>query len=196
MPASTPSTSSRPLCSRRSCRPGADVRETPRNLGRSAAILERHDLAELGPHLEREYGIRVAATRPLDVGVIRVDRADGPAWVARVYPASRSFADVEAEARTLVRHVEAGFPAERPASDRGGPQTVEAVLKRYTRHVTLEAEEIRRVPAILPGRPLVLAAWSYAVGRRSAASVAEAIPRTLATADRLASIVEELVPGG
>lgn len=40
-------------------------------------------------HLERRYGIEVAGTTRLDAGVIRVDRRDGPPWVARVFIAAR-----------------------------------------------------------------------------------------------------------
>ena len=40
-------------------------------------------------HLEACHGIAVAGLAPLDLGVYRVDRRDGPAWVARVFPAAR-----------------------------------------------------------------------------------------------------------
>ena len=46
----------------------------------------------LAAHLEGRYGIRVASTTDLDVGVVRVDRHDGPSWVARIFPAARPLA--------------------------------------------------------------------------------------------------------
>lgn len=71
--------------------------------------------AALGRHLEERYGIEVAGAVELDAGVFRVDRRDGPAWVARVFPAERALADVEAEAELLRALEERGFPAERCA---------------------------------------------------------------------------------
>ncbi|HEY6312604.1 MAG TPA: hypothetical protein VIY52_17630 [Streptosporangiaceae bacterium] len=41
-------------------------------------------------HLQARYGIAVSGLAELDLGVYRVDRADGPAWVARVFPAARA----------------------------------------------------------------------------------------------------------
>jgi hypothetical protein len=70
----------------------------------------------LPAHLESRYGIRVASTTALDVGVIRVDRRDGPSWVARVFPAARPLAAAEGDARILQALERQGFPAERCAS--------------------------------------------------------------------------------
>jgi len=79
----------------------------------------------LDTHLQERYGIEVAAVAALDLGVFRVDRRDGPSWVARVFPAGRPEADVKAEAELLEALEESGFPAERcaheePVSNWGG----------------------------------------------------------------------------
>src|SRR5450755_4796330 len=44
----------------------------------------------LQAHLESAYGIRIVRMTELDAGVFRVDRHDGPGWVARVFPATRT----------------------------------------------------------------------------------------------------------
>jgi Ser/Thr protein kinase RdoA (MazF antagonist) len=76
----------------------------------------------LPAHLQRTYGIEVTATTQLSphgAGVFRVDRADGPSWVARVFkdggrPVESMLGDIE-----IMRHLEAnGFPAERVAHDK------------------------------------------------------------------------------
>ena len=69
----------------------------------------------LAPHLQARYGIEVAAVAALDAGVFRVDRRDGPSWVARVFPVDRPVADVKAEAELLEALEASGFPAERCA---------------------------------------------------------------------------------
>ena len=66
-------------------------------------------------HLEDRYGIVVDKATKLAPGVYRVDRRDGPAWVARAHltarPAERARADAEV-LRLLERR---GIPAERCA---------------------------------------------------------------------------------
>ncbi|MGP8159628.1 MAG: hypothetical protein ACLQGJ_00165, partial [Candidatus Dormibacteria bacterium] len=52
----------------------------------------------------------------LDLGVLRVDRRDGPSWVARVFPASRPLGAVEGDALILQPLHRQGFPAERCAT--------------------------------------------------------------------------------
>jgi aminoglycoside phosphotransferase (APT) family kinase protein len=76
----------------------------------------RAGLDGLPAHLEERYGISVRATEKLDVGVVRVDRLDGPSWVARVFPAARPLAAVEGDARILQGLERQGFPAERCAT--------------------------------------------------------------------------------
>jgi len=68
-------------------------------------------------HLQERYGIEAASVVGLDVGVFRIDRRDGPSWVARVFPAERAVDDVEAEAELLSALEGGGFPAERLAHD-------------------------------------------------------------------------------
>jgi hypothetical protein len=58
-------------------------------------------IATLAPHLNATYDIDVAAMTELDLGVIRVDRHDGPSWVARVFPPPRSLDDVRRDAIVL-----------------------------------------------------------------------------------------------
>jgi Ser/Thr protein kinase RdoA (MazF antagonist)/predicted esterase len=67
----------------------------------------------LRTHLQVRYGISVTDVSVLDADVFRVDRSDGPSWVARVFPAERPVADIGAEAELLQVLEQAGFPAER-----------------------------------------------------------------------------------
>jgi hypothetical protein len=69
----------------------------------------------LAGHLAARYDIEVTGLTELDLGVFRVDRADGDAWVARVFPAIRPLSEVEGDADILGRLERAGFPAERCA---------------------------------------------------------------------------------
>lgn len=75
----------------------------------------RSGLDRLPAHLETRYQIRVRSLAKLDAGVFRVERDDGPPWVARVFPAVRPVAAAEGDAAVL-RYLEAkGIPAERCA---------------------------------------------------------------------------------
>jgi Ser/Thr protein kinase RdoA (MazF antagonist) len=67
-------------------------------------------------HLEACHGITVARLTQLDLGVYRVDRRDGPAWVARIFPAVRPHEAAEGDAEILHRLAALGYPAERPAA--------------------------------------------------------------------------------
>jgi Ser/Thr protein kinase RdoA (MazF antagonist) len=67
-------------------------------------------------HLEAAHGIAVADLTQLDLGVYRVGRRDGPAWVARVFPANRPAAATTGDADILELLAGAGYPAERPAA--------------------------------------------------------------------------------
>jgi len=69
----------------------------------------------LAAHLDERYGISVRRVSALDAGVFRVDRRDGPAWVARVFPSSRPVEAVAGDAEILRALESAGFPAERCA---------------------------------------------------------------------------------
>jgi len=66
-------------------------------------------------HLESRYGIEVARTTRLDAGVFRVDRRDGPPWVARVFITARPRSRVEDDAEVLRFLAAQDFPAERCA---------------------------------------------------------------------------------
>jgi Ser/Thr protein kinase RdoA (MazF antagonist) len=74
-------------------------------------------VTSLGTHLQERYGIEVVAVVALDAGVFRVDRRDGPSWVARVFSDARPLADIKAEAELLKALEGRGFPAERCAHD-------------------------------------------------------------------------------
>lgn len=69
----------------------------------------------LAEHLADRYRTAVTGLTELDVGVFRVDRAEGAPWVARVFPAARPPTEVEGDAEILHRLERAGFPAERCA---------------------------------------------------------------------------------
>jgi methyltransferase (TIGR00027 family) len=79
------------------------------------ATFHRDAIDDLGRHLEDAYGVPTVATRTLDVGTVRVDRADGAVWVARVFPA-RTPARVAATLTNSLDYLaRAGIPAERLA---------------------------------------------------------------------------------
>jgi Ser/Thr protein kinase RdoA (MazF antagonist) len=66
-------------------------------------------------HLEDRYGIDIAGTTELDAGVIRVERCDGPPWVARRFVTGRDPSRVEGDAEVLRFLERQGVPAERCA---------------------------------------------------------------------------------
>ncbi len=92
----------------------------PPTMSRIGAYLERtfhrSGMDSLAEHLATTYGIRVSGTRSLDVGVLRVDRADGPAWVARIFPAARPLEVTRGDAEVLGYLADAGYSAERVAA--------------------------------------------------------------------------------
>lgn len=69
----------------------------------------------LAEHLSERHSVVVTATSSLDVGVARVDLADGTRWVARVFSAVRPLAEAEGDAEILRLLEPSGFPAERCA---------------------------------------------------------------------------------
>ena len=79
-------------------------------------------VAGLDRHPQSEYGIEVTGLTPLEpwapAGVQRVDRADGPAWVARVSPEGRPIEAAEGDAEILRFLAEHDYPAERCAHDK------------------------------------------------------------------------------
>jgi Ser/Thr protein kinase RdoA (MazF antagonist) len=98
----------------------------------------------LTAHLASTYGVAVTGLRALDVGVFRVDRADGPSWVARVFPESRAPDGAAGDATILKALERAGFPAERCATD----EPVSALEGRSV----LVTEFVPAGPALRPGR--------------------------------------------
>jgi Ser/Thr protein kinase RdoA (MazF antagonist) len=68
-------------------------------------------------HLESVYGVSVSGMAELDLGVYRVERSDGPAWVARVFPAARAESATAGDLEILRLVDQHGFPAERAATD-------------------------------------------------------------------------------
>lgn len=82
----------------------------------SRRVFTRHRLEDLGSHLREVYGIDVVEISKLDVGVARVDRSDGPPWVARVMSAARPATATDADAALLAHLARHDFPAERLAS--------------------------------------------------------------------------------
>ena len=90
-----------------------------RGLGAFAAPV-RNDVAvsaegRLAAHLAGAYDISVSRIGALDSGVFRVDRSDGPSWIARVFPPVRALEGAEGDAAILRALERAGFPAERCA---------------------------------------------------------------------------------
>ncbi len=79
-------------------------------------MLYRRGGDTLAGHLEATYGVPVSRVRELDVGVHKVERADGSIWVARVSPAHRSIESARGDAALLDWLVDAGIPAERTAA--------------------------------------------------------------------------------
>ena len=79
------------------------------------SLRPRDGIDRLPGHLEARYGISVSGVAELDLGVMRVDRHDGPSWVARVFPRVRPVEAAEGDARILQALERQGFPAERCA---------------------------------------------------------------------------------
>ncbi len=90
---------------------------------RARAMLHRDGAEDLARHLETTYAIRPTAVLRLDVAVFRVDRVDGPSWVARVFPAERPLESAAGDARMLRVLEEVGYAAERCAA----PEPVSAL---------------------------------------------------------------------
>ncbi len=99
--------------------PAGDPRATRSRVG---AYLERlyHRAGgdDLAAHLEASYAVAVRGMRQLEAGVWRVSRADGPDWLARVFPAARAAGLAQDDAELLGALRRAGFPAERCAHAR------------------------------------------------------------------------------
>jgi Ser/Thr protein kinase RdoA (MazF antagonist) len=109
------------------------------NLIRFGSPMPSRPAKRLAAHLEAHYGVRVDAMTDLDVGVWRVERADGPDWVARWFPARRTAEAVAGDAEILDYLAAHDFPAERCAS----PEPV----------------------SVLDGRPVLVTEWAEPVPR-------------------------------
>jgi Ser/Thr protein kinase RdoA (MazF antagonist)/predicted enzyme related to lactoylglutathione lyase len=86
------------------------------NLIRFGSPFPSRRWAQLQSHLESTYGIAVSQLSELDVGVYRVDRHDGPPWVARQFPPSRPAGAAAGDAEVLRYLATRDFPAERCAA--------------------------------------------------------------------------------
>ena len=79
-------------------------------------MLSRRGSDTLAVHLEDTYGVRVTATKELDLGVFRVTREDTSTWIARVFPRTRTVEAARADAALLGELLHREIPAERPAT--------------------------------------------------------------------------------
>src|SRR5207237_3453464 len=73
----------------------------------------------LGGHLEQTYGISVTGiSKPQawNPFVLRIDRADGPSWIARVFDETRDIDRAEGDAAILRWLEDVGAPPERCAA--------------------------------------------------------------------------------
>jgi Ser/Thr protein kinase RdoA (MazF antagonist) len=70
---------------------------------------------DMAAHVARHYGIAVSGSKTIAAGVVRIDRSDGPAWIARLSTASRPASRVRADADVLRFLARQQFPAERCA---------------------------------------------------------------------------------
>lgn len=100
--------------------------------------------ARLAAHLAGTYDIGVSGIAALDAGVFRVDRSDGPSWVARVFPPERAMDGVEGDAAILRALERAGFPAERCARPNAA--------SIFEEQAVLVSEFVEPAPPLRPGR--------------------------------------------
>jgi Ser/Thr protein kinase RdoA (MazF antagonist) len=103
---------------------------------------------DLARHLRGVYDVGVVGVDLLDVDVFRVDRDEGPSWVARVFPVARSVAGVRGDATILHALERAGFPAERCAH-------ADPVSTLAGRGV-LVTEFVQPAAPLRPGRPAAI----------------------------------------
>lgn len=119
----------------------------------------RAGIEALPSHLGSTYGIEVARTTELDLGVFRVDRSDGPSWVARVFPAQRPVEWARGDAAILEFLAGQDYPAERcaapdPVSELNGQavvvtEWVAAVPRSQRREAIRQAGGLRELGAML-----------------------------------------------
>ena len=168
---------------------------------------QRSQSQRLQSHLEADFGIEVAGLSELDAGVWRVDRHDGPSWVARLFPATRPMEAVAGDAEVLRWLADHDFPAERCAT----PQSVSVLEGRgllvteYVQAVAGDRREairdlggLRRLGALL-GRLHTLPEGPGAVTREGGAwhHLAEGGPHAeISAALKQLDDAEGLVPAG
>ncbi|MFG1911172.1 phosphotransferase enzyme family protein [Kribbella sp. NPDC048928] len=88
--------------------------------GLNERIHHEPDADRLLVHLRDRYGIDAIAATKLSVHktyVFRIDRNDGPPWIARAFPPARPRSGVEGDAAVLRFLAQQDFPAERLAVD-------------------------------------------------------------------------------
>jgi len=174
-------------------------------------VSERYSegVARLVSHLESHYGIGVSQVATLDVGVFRIERHDGPSWVARSFPSRRTVDAVVADAEVLRFLAAQEFPAERlavadPVSVLDGrgvlvTEHVEGVARPERRSAIREMGGLRRLGELL-GRLHTLPGAAGAVTRAGGAwhhladggpgDEVAAAARMLADAEGLVRLVE------
>jgi Ser/Thr protein kinase RdoA (MazF antagonist) len=113
----------------------------------------------LAQHLGERYGLAVTGLTELDLGVYRVDHADGPAWVARAFPAIRPQAAAAGDAEILRLLAVRGYGSERlaapdPVSETDGhavvvTEYVDGVPRSERREVIRAAGGLRRLGEML-----------------------------------------------
>jgi Ser/Thr protein kinase RdoA (MazF antagonist) len=179
------------------------------NLIRFGSPMKDRSVAErLRAHLEVHHGIEVSGVTELDQGVFRVDRHDGPSWVARRFPPTRPLEAASGDAAILRFLADHDFPAERCAAPE--PVSVlegQAVL--VTEHVEAVPRDQRRaairddggLPHLgeLLGRLHTLPAEAGAVSRSGGAwhHLTEGLPGDeVAAGLGLLAQAEGLVPSG
>lgn len=75
----------------------------------------------LATHLRDVHGIEPTSVTQMSVHhdrVLRVDRSDGPSWIARIHSPERPSAQAEGDVAVLRLLQPSGYPAERPATER------------------------------------------------------------------------------
>jgi Ser/Thr protein kinase RdoA (MazF antagonist) len=102
-------------------------------------IADRPAPERITGHLQARYGVTVTGVAQLDLGVYRVERADEPAWVARVLPQARAGPAAAGDAEILEFVARHGFPAERVAASEP--------LSVLDGHQVLVTEFVPTVPA-------------------------------------------------
>jgi Ser/Thr protein kinase RdoA (MazF antagonist) len=124
-------------------------------------IAARRGVPKLAAHLAEAYATEVTEVAQLDLGVYRVDRAEGPSWVARLFPEVRPRALVDGDAEILGWLADADYPAERLAAPEpvsvleGQPLLVTEYVPpvpRYERRTAIAAAGGLRVLGWLLGR--------------------------------------------